>query len=363
MLGLLAHQTAAPVEQANVEKFGADFVRAGNLVSNGAFKLVEFTPNDRTVLARNENFHDAASVKLDKEIFFPLEDRAAALRRFQAGEIDSYTDVPADQVKFIRANLKDQFRLSPYIGTYYFAINTRKPPFDDVRVRQALSMVIDREFLAEQIWGGTMIPGYSLIPPGVGNYGEPAMMAWKDWSPIEREDKAKALLKEAGFGPGGKPLKLEIRYNTSENHKNTSVALADMWKPLGVETTLINTDIKTHYALLQSGGDYDVARAGWIGDYSDPQNFLFLGLGDNKTLNYPHWVNSDFDALMRKADGERDLGARAKLLNQAEAIMMREQPLIPLLYYSSKNLISPKLKGWEANTLDRHLGRYLSLAP
>ena len=198
MLGLLAHQTAAPVEQANVEKFGADFVRAGNLVSNGAFKLVEFTPNDHTVLARNENFHDAANVKLDKEIFFPLEDRAAALRRFQAGEIDSYTDVPADQVKFIRANLKDQFRLSPYLGTYYFAINTRKPPFDDVRVRQALSMVIDREFLAEQIWGGTMIPGYSLIPPGVANYGEPAMMAWKDWSPIEREDKAKALLKEAG---------------------------------------------------------------------------------------------------------------------------------------------------------------------
>ena len=136
-----------------------------------------------------------------------------------------------------------------------------------------------------------------------------------------------------------------------------------MWKPLGVETSLINTDIKTHYALLQSGGDYDVARAGWIGDYSDPQNFLFLGLGDNKTLNYPHWVNADFDALMHKADGERDLGARAKLLSQAEAIMMREQPLIPLLYYSSKNLISPKLKGWEANTLDRHLGRYLSLAP
>ena len=363
MLGLLAHQTAAPVEQANVEKFGADFVRAGNLVSNGAFKLVEFTPNDKTVLARNENFHDAANVKLDKEIFFPLEDRAAALRRFQAGEIDSYTDVPADQVKFIRANLKDQFRLSPYLGTYYFAINTKKPPFDDVRVRQALSMVIDREFLAEQIWGGTMIPGYSLIPPGVGNYGEPAMMAWKDMSPIERENKAKALLKEAGYGPGLKPLKIEIRYNTSENHKNTSVALADMWKPLGVETSLINTDIKTHYALLQSGGDYDIARAGWIGDYSDPQNFLFLGLGDNKALNYSHWVNADFDALMRKADGERDLGARAKLLKQAEAIMMREQPLIPLLYYSSKNLISPKLKGWEPNTLDRHLGRYLSLAP
>jgi len=363
MLGLLAHQTAVPIEQANVEKFGADFVRAGNLVSNGAFKLQEFTPNNQTVLVRNENFHDAANVKLDKEIFYPLEDRAAALRRFQAGEIDSYSDVPADQVKFIRANLKDQFRLAPYLGTYYFCINTKKPPFDDVRVRQALSMVIDREFLAEQIWGGTMIPGYSLVPPGVANYGEPAMMAWKDVSPIEREDKAKALLKEAGYGPGGKPLKIEIRYNTSENHKATSVALADMWKPLGVETSLVNTDIKTHYALLQGGGDYDVARAGWIGDYSDPQNFLFLGLSDNKTLNYSHYSNAEYDALMHKADGERDLVARAKLLAEAEAILMRDQPMIPLLYYSSKNLISPKLKGWESNTLDRHLARYMSIAP
>ena len=362
MLGLLAHQTAVPIEQANVEKYGAEFSKPGNLVSNGAFKLVEFTPNDHTMLARNENYRDAANVKLDKEIFFPLEDRAAALRRFQAGEIDSYTDVPADQVKYIRANLKDQFRLSPYLGVYYFSFDTRRPPLDDVRVRQALSMVIDREFLAEQIWGGTMLPGYSLIPPGVANYGEPAMMAWKDQSPIDREDKAKALLKEAGYGPGGKPLKLEIRFNTSENHKATSVALADMWKPLGVETSLTNTDIKTHYALLQSGGEYDVARAGWIGDYSDPQNFLFLGLSDNKTLNYSHYSNAAYDALMRKADGERNLANRASLLEQAEEILMRDQPMMPLLYYSSKNLISPKIKGWEPNVLDRHLGRYISIA-
>jgi oligopeptide transport system substrate-binding protein len=363
LLGVLAHQTAAPVQQANVEKFGADFVRPGNLVSNGAFKLQEFTPNDRTILVRNENFHDAATVKLDKEIFFPLEDRSAALRRFQAGELDSYNDVPADQVKFIRANLKTEFRSSPFLGVFYYAFNTRKPPFDDVRVRQALSMIVDREFLADRIWGGTMFPGYSLIPPGVANYGDPSMMAWKDMSPIDREDKAKALLKEAGYGPGGKPLKLEIRFNTSENNKATSVALADMWKALGVETSLINTDIKTHYALLQSGGDFDVARAGWIGDYSDPQNFLFLGLSDNKALNYSHYSNPDYDALMAKAGGERDLGARARLMQQAEALLMRDQPMMPLLYYSSKNLISTRLKGWESNTLDRHLGRYLSIEP
>ncbi len=134
--------------------------------------------------------------------------------------------------------MKDQFKVAPYLGTYYFAVNTKKPPFDDVRVRQALSMVIDRDFLADDIWGGTMIPAYSFIPPGIGNYGEPATASWKDLSPIEREDKAKELLKAAGYGPGGKKLTVEIRYNTSENHKNTSVALANMWKPLNVEVKL-----------------------------------------------------------------------------------------------------------------------------
>ena len=362
LLGLLAHQTAVPVQQANVEKFGRDFVRPGNLVSNGAFKLQDFAPNDRTTLVRNENFHDAANVKIDREIFYSLEDRSAALRRFQAGEIDSYGDAPAEQIPFIRQTLKDQLRLAPMLGTYYFTFNTKKPPFDDARVRAALSMVVDREFLADEIWGGAMLPAYSFAPPGIPGYEAPAV-EWKDLSPIDREDKALALLKEAGYGPGGKPLRIEIRYNTSENHKNTAIALADMWKALGVETSFVNADINTHFALLQNGGDYDVARAGWIGDYPDAQSFLFLAQSGNKGLNYSRYANPDFDALMGKASMERDPTARAKILAAAETILMRDQPIMPLLFYSSKNLISPKLKGWESNILDRHPARYLAIEP
>lgn len=357
----LAHQTGLPVHPGSVEKHGKDFVRPGNMVSNGAFKLVDFVPNDRIVLDKNPNYRDAANVKLDREIFYSIEDRSAALRRFQAGEIHSYGDVPTDQLKFIRETLKDQFKTAPYLGTYYFAVNTAKKPFDDPRVRNALSMVIDREFLAEQIWGGTMVPAYSFVPPGIGNYGAPAEVAWKDLNPIDREDKAKALLKEAGYGPGGKKLTVEIRYNTSENHKNTSVALADMWKPLGVEAKFVNTDLKTHYALLRDKGDYDVARAGWIADYSDPQNFLFLAQGDNTGLNYANWKNADYDALMQKAAKESNLAERAKILRQAEQIFVDNQPFLSLMFYGSKNLVSPKVKGWEQNTLDRHLGRFISI--
>ena len=357
----LAHQTGLPLHKATVEKVGKDFVRPENWVSNGAFTLKSYVPNDRLVAVKNPNYREAANVKIDQVVFWPAEDRSAALRRFMAGELHTYNDAPVDQMKFIRENLKDRFKVSPYLGTYYFVFNTKKAPLNDVRVRQALSMVIDREFLAEEIWAGTMVPAYSFVPPGIGNYGQPAFASWKDASTIDREDKAKALLKEAGYGPGGKKLTLEIRYNTSENHKNTSVALANMWKPLGVDVIFINTDLKTHYALLRDKGDFDVARAGWIADYSDPQNFLFLAESDNKGLNYASYENAEYDGLMRKAAAEKDLAVRAKLLQQAEAVFMRDVPFLPLMYYGSKNMVSDKVGGWEPNVLDRHLSRFLTI--
>lgn len=357
----LAHQTAFPVHPGSVKKFGKDFIKPENWVSNGAYTVKSFTPNDKIVAVKNPNYREAAATKIDQVNWFPIEDRAAGLRRFQAGEIHTFNDVPTDQIKFIRETLKDKFKVAPYLGTYYFVFNTAKPPFNDVRVRTALSMVIDREFLAEDIWGGTMIPAYSFVPPGIGNYGDAAGFTWKDMSPIDREDKAKELLKAAGYGPGGKTLTVEIRYNTSENHKNTSVALANMWKPFGVEVKLVNTDLKTHYALLRDKGDFDVARAGWIADYSDPQNFLFLAESDNKGLNYANYANPAYDALMKKAAVEKDLAARAKILKEAETLFLTDVPNLPLLFYGSKNLVSDKVVGFESNTLDRHLSRFLSI--
>lgn len=359
---LLTHSTGLPVHPASVQKFGKDWVKAENIVSNGPYRLKEFVPSSHIRLERNPTFHAAASVKIDAVVFYPTEDRSAALRRFQAGELQSNDDVPADQIGFIRKTLGKQLHLAPYLGTYYFSFNTKKAALADVRVRQALSMVVDREFLAEDIWGGTMVPGYSFVPPGIANYaGGPAYATWKDQTPIEREEAAIKLMKAAGYGPGGKPLKLEIRYNTSENHKKTSIALADMWKPLGVEVSLVNTDLKTHYALLRDRGDYDVARAGWIADYPDPQNFLFLVQSDNVGLNYARYENPEYDALMKAAAAEVDLDKRAAILKQAETIFMRDLPFVPLLYYASKNLVSDRLVGWEDNLRDAHPTRYLSL--
>lgn len=359
----LAHMTAKPLHRKSIEAFGSDFVRPAHMVTNGPFMLKEFTPNDRLVLVKNPYYYDAAHVALDAEIFYSLEDRSAALRRFMAGEIQSYDDVPVEQIAFVRSRLAGAFKVTPSLGSYFYAFDTRHKPFDDRRVRQALSMEIDREFLAERIWGGTMDPGYSFVPPGIESYGAPATVAWKNIDPFEREDEAKTLLAEAGFGPGGQKLEVEIRFNNSENHRATAVAIADMWKALGVETRLLATDATSHYAFLREKPPFDVARSGWFADYPDAQNFLFLGQSDNQALNAASFTNKTYDRLMHDAQVEGSPERRRAILHEAEALLLDEQPYLVLLTYKSRNLVSPKLKGWEENVRDNHPGRYISISP
>ena len=360
-LELLAHQTGLPVHKATVEKYGTDFVQPENFVSNGAFTLAEFVPNSHVKAVKNPHFHDAANVKIDTVMFYPTEDRGAALRRFQAGELHTNNDAPVEQIDFMKKELGDQFRVAPYLGTYYYAVKADKEKLSDPNVRRALSMSIDREFIAEEIWGDTMVAGYSFVPPGIGNYGEPAFADYKDMDQLDREDEAKKLLEAAGYSESN-PLEIQISYNTSENHKNTAVAIADMWKPIGVTVTMLNTDTKTHYANLRDKGDFDVARAGWIGDYSDPQNFLFMVLSDNDGFNYANYNNAEYDGLMEKAAATVDLDERAGYLLEAEKLFMRDLPFIPLMYYGSLSLVSSKLSGWEDNLLNVHPSRWMSIA-
>ena len=359
----LSHFTALPVHRKSIEAFGSDFVHPEHMVTNGPFMLKDFTPNDRIVMVKNPFFHDAAHVALDGEIFYPLEDRAAALRRFMAGEIQSYDDVPLEQIGFVRSHLADSFKVSATLASYFYVFNTRRKPFDDKRVRQALSMGIDREFLAERIWKGTMEPAYGFVPPGIASYGEPETVRWKELDPYAREDEARRLLAEAGFGTDGQRLSVEIRFNMSENHRATAVAIADMWKALGVETRLLSTDATTHYAFLQSKQPFDVARRDWFADFPDAQNFLFLAQSDNQVLNYSRFRNDHFDALMRAAGEERMADKRRALLHKAEAFLLDEQPNLVLLTFKSRNLVSPKLKGWEDNIRDDHPGRFISISP
>ena len=358
-LELLTHQIAYPIHKASVEKFGEEFTKPGNMVTNGAYMLESFTPNDKIVMKKNPNFHDAANVKIDVVNFIPFEDRANCLRRFEAGEVQSCSDLAYEQLAYMQDKLKEQVHVAPYLGTYYLPIKVKKEKFADPRVRHAISMAIDRDFLAKEIWRGGMIPGYSIVPPGIGNYPDPVFLEYKDMDILDREDAAKKLLEEAGVAPGS--LAVELRYNTSENHKNTMTAVADMLKNIGITATLFEMEGTGYFDYMKQDGDFDITRAGWIGDYSDPQNFLFLFESQNLGFNYPRWANADYDALMKKAETTVDLKERAGVLRQAEEIFLKEVPAIPILYYGSGSLVSSKLKGWEDNVMNVHGSRWLTL--
>ena len=360
-LELLTHQTGLPVHPPTVEAHGENFVRPENIVTNGAFRFIEHVPQAHVLLERNEMFHANDTVALDRLYYYPTEDRSAGLRRFQAGELHANYEVPLEQVEWLRENMPDEYRTGPYLGLYYYAIQMDEEPLSDLRVRRALSLMVDREFIVEEIMGAGELAAYNVVPPGVNNYREPFVADYAGTSMFDREDEAIALMEEAGYGPDN-PLDLEIRYNTSENHRRMAVAIADMWAPLGVTVTLFNTDLATHYAFLRDGGDFDIARGGWIADFNDPHNFLFLVMCDNHGFNYANFCHEEYDALLEEAAQTIDLEARAELLYQAERIFMEEMPYLPIYHYVSNNLVATNVRGWVDNSRDVHLSRYLSLA-
>lgn len=359
-LELITHQTSLPVYPPAVEAHGDEFARPGNLVSNGAYKLTEVVPMSHIRADRNDQYWDNANVQVDTVFYYPTEDRDAALRRFQAGEIHVNNDVPQDQVRWMRENMPGEFMASPRLGTFYFALDLRNEILADPRVRRALSMAIDREYLVEEVTGAGEIPAYSFVPSGTGNYGEPAFADYTDQSIADRMETATTLFAEAGLGPDN-PLEIELRFNTSANNERVALAVAEMWAPLGVTVTLFNTDAASHYAHLADGGEFEVAVAGWIGDYNDPQTFLFMLESDNTRFNYAKYDNPAYDALMDQAAATIDLEARAAVLKQAEELFMRDLPFIPVYHYVNLELVSEEIEGWEQNVTGRHLTRFVRI--
>lgn len=357
-IGALTHYTAYPVPKHVVEEKGADWVKLENIVTNGPYKPVEWVPGSHVTTVKNENYYDAANVSIENVKFFVLEDESAALKRYRAGEFDILTEFPTDQYGWMQENLPGEAQVAPFAGLYYYVINSNHPPLDNPDVRKALSMAVNREVIGPQILGTGELPAYSWVPPGMANYGEPATVEWKDMAYDERVEEAKKLLESAGFGPDN-PLQVQLRYNTNENHKRIAVAVAAMWKPLGVEVELYNTETKVHYDELQDGV-LEIARAGWLADYNDPDNFLNL-LKSGVDYNYGRWSNAEYDALIDKANATTDMDQRAELLRQAEKIALDDTAAIPIYYYLSRNVVSPKVKGFENNAFDIHRTRWLTI--
>lgn len=357
---LMSHHTALPLHRKSVEKYGDKFTTAGNMVSNGAYQLVSFRPNDKITMKKNPYYYNADKVKIDVVNWLPFEDRSSCMRRFEAKEIQTCSDVAAEQMDYVKKTFGAQLHVAPQLGSYWLDIKGKDgSPLKDPRVKRAISIAIDRDFIASEVWRGTMLPSYSLVPPGIDNYVSGGVKQdFADTDIFDREDEARALLKEAGVAPDS--LTLELYYSTSENHKNVMAAVADMLKNIGIKAKLNEMDGSTYFSFLREDGDFNLARDGWIGDYSDPQSFLFLYQTGN-AFNYPKWSNKTYDSLMEKAAITTDLKARADILADAERLLLKEQVIIPLLTYASRALVSDQIVGWEDNIKDVHATQWLSL--
>ncbi|MBL0605529.1 peptide ABC transporter substrate-binding protein [Aeromonas caviae] len=341
-LKTLSHYTTFPAPKATIEKFGHEWVKPANIVSNGAFALKEWTPNERLIAERNPHYWDNEHTVLNKVIYLEIVSDTAAYNRYRASELH-YTTYPLEQYQQIKRQSPEELVSAPMLATYYYVFNTQRKPFDDVRVRKALSLAIDRDTITEKILGQGQLSAFSLTPPSVDGF-ELKRPASELMSKEERIKQAKALLGEAGYGPD-KPLTVDILYNTNEGHKKIALAISSMWKHnLGVKAELNNMEWKTMVSALNEG-DFGVSRYSWNGDYNDASTFLDI-MTSSSSANSGKWFNKTYDALLAKAHDAKDPAERNRLYQQAEVLIDEEAPIAPVYFYVKSRLLKPNVKGY-----------------
>ena len=360
ILSLLTHPSTFPVHPPSVEQWGDAFARPEKLLSNGAYVLQSWSPGSNLRVRRNSAYWNDAGTAIDAVTYHVIVQPAAELNRYRAGELHVTSSVPPDSFQAVTEEYADELRVWPTLGVYYFGFNLTRPPFEGAAaLRQALSMAIDRELLADRIVGRGEAPAYSWVPPGVANYSPP-VMSFAALTQDERNAIARRLYAEAGYGPDN-PLTVEVRYNTSDTNKRIAVAVQSMWRDvLGVAATLINEEFQVLIANVRAREITQVFRASWLGDYNDAHTFLSVMLS-NASANTPGYASEEFDSLMRRAAGQPDLDRRRLYLEEAERVLLADHVVIPLYFYVSKHLVSPNVSGWGDNVLDYHYSQHLSL--
>jgi len=359
-LALLTHPSTHPQNAANIAAHGAGHARPGVLVTNGPYRLVAVEPGSLVELERNPHYWNDAASAIDRVHYHVLVEPMSEYNRFRAGELHTTSTVPTDIFASIREQFPAALRVAPSLGIYYYGFNVTRPPFEgNLPLRQALSMAIDREVLVEKITGRGEQPAYSWTPPGIPGY-EPPRLPFETMSQEERNAQARRLYYSAGYDDDN-PARIELRYNTSDEHERIALAIQSMWRDvLGVETTLINEEFQVLLANMRERKVTEVFRSSWNGDYNDAHTFLSI-FESGSPWNLAGWSNAEYDSLMQRASTQLNPETRRRYLEEAERLLLAEYPVIPLYYYVSKHLVSPEVEGWEDNILDYHYSHHLSL--
>ena len=358
-LGLLSHYSTWPVHKPTVLEHGSiddrngQWTRPGNFVCNGPFNLKTWELNKKIVVEKNPLYWDSNIVELNEIHFHPVSNEMTEERMFRAGQLHVTNTFPSNKCEPDIQEKNPSLQIHPYMGTYFYRFNTKNEALKDVRVRKALAYSIDRKKIVESVTRCGQIPAYSFTPPGSNGF-------YPDTKIPYDIELAKSLLKEAGYESGENFPVLEILFNTSEGHRKVALAVQQMWQQnLGINVELVNQDWKV-YLSREMIGDFQVSRAGWIGDYEDPNTFLDT-LRPNRGNNKTGWNNFEFDNLLIKANATLDQAERYKILMDAERLLIDEMPIAPIYTYVRVYQLHDDVKGWYPNILSHHHPKYLKL--
>ena len=340
---MVTHFTTFPVHQATVEEFGSDWTQAGNMVSNGAYMLEEYVPQERMVRVRNENYWDNENTIIDRVVRLVIPDENVALTRYLAGELDR-TDIPAGQFPQLSEEYPDEATSVPNACSYYYMFNLRDGVDEWVQnadVRKALSLAVDRDIIVDNVLAGGQKAAYTFTHWATAGFETPDI-PMASMTQEERNTMAQELLAGAGYGPDGEDITVDLVYNTSESHRAIAIAISQMWQQtLGIETELSNQEWQT-FLEARSNGDFEVARGGWCADYNEASTFLDL-MQSESGYNDSKFVSEEADTLLAEAKTSDNPQAN---YDRVEEIIAEETPIIPIYHYASVFMLDDNVKGW-----------------
>jgi oligopeptide transport system substrate-binding protein len=347
---MIVHATTFPVHAATIAAHGSDWTKPENMVSNGAYVLSEFVPQEKLVRVRNEMYWDNENTILDTVTKLVITDENTALTRYLAGELDQ-TDVPAGQFPRLQAEYPDQAKSVPSACSYYYTINmtdTGSEALLKPEVRQALSMAIDRDVIVESVLAGGQKPAYTFTHWATAGFETPDTEI-AGMTQDERNARAVELMAAAGYGADN-PASIELVYNTSESHKSVAIAISQMWKQtLGVETELGNQEWQT-FLETRGNQDYQIARAGWCADYNEASTFLDL-MASGSGYNDSQYNNPRVDELLAEAKTSANPQAA---YTEIEQIIADDLPIIPIYHYAEVNMQAADVGGWPFNNFQQN---------
>lgn len=350
-LFLLTNCNWWPVHPPTILAHGAiddratSWTRAENFVGNGPFTLAEWRTGRPIRVEKNPHYWDVETVRLNGIVFHPIESPDTEERAFRSGQLHITENAPPDRISYYLENHPRMIRSEPYLGVYFYRLNVANEALSDPRVRRALALAIDQEAIVKHVLQGHFDPAYNFTPATRG-YTSDVRIGFD-------VEAARALLAEAGYPSGEGFPPLDLLFNTQEVHRRVAEAVQQMLrKNLNITVQLYNQEWQSYLASTRAG-NYDMARAAWIGDYPDPNTFLDLWVTDGGNNN-TGWSNPEYDRLIRAAAETADQEERYALFSAAETILIEEVPIIPIYHYRSNYLLHPSVKNWHPTILDRH---------